>query len=155
MLRAYKPSLAELWFKAEMLADPKTMSYNHAYGGTIAFPEKARPGWYEDWIEADPKDRFYAYLQREDGTFVGEIAYHHDDDGVCLADVLIHERYRQQGYGREGLELLCQIATENGITEIYDDMAIDNPAYGMFRKAGFEEIRRDAEVILLKKKIRP
>jgi len=42
MVRPYIPRLEDLWFRQALLADGQTMSYNHAYGGTIAFP--GRPG---------------------------------------------------------------------------------------------------------------
>ena len=35
----YKPKIEDLWFKETMLADEDTMSYNHAYGGTVPFPK--------------------------------------------------------------------------------------------------------------------
>lgn len=34
----YKPKLEDLWFREAMMADPDTMSYNSAWGGTIPFP---------------------------------------------------------------------------------------------------------------------
>ena len=47
MLTAYKPEFDELWFRRLMLSDPETMSYNHASGGTIPFPEERWGEWYE------------------------------------------------------------------------------------------------------------
>ena len=38
MLHLHKPTREELRFRQELLSDPSTMSYNHAYGGTIVFP---------------------------------------------------------------------------------------------------------------------
>lgn len=37
MLHLHKPTREELRFRQELLSDPSTMSYNHAYGGTIVF----------------------------------------------------------------------------------------------------------------------
>ena len=34
------PTIEELWFIEKLLSDPETMSYNHAYGGTINFPKE-------------------------------------------------------------------------------------------------------------------
>ena len=42
MIELYKPNLEELWFKEKMMNDEDTMSYNHAYGGTIPFPTQER-----------------------------------------------------------------------------------------------------------------
>ncbi len=35
MLTLYEPKYEDLWFRKMMLADEDTMSYNHAWGGTI------------------------------------------------------------------------------------------------------------------------
>lgn len=43
----YTPSLEDLWFRQKMMADEETMSYNHAWGGTIPFPKEAWHGWYD------------------------------------------------------------------------------------------------------------
>ena len=43
----YTPSLENLWFRQKMMADEETMSYNHAWGGTIPFPKEAWHGWYD------------------------------------------------------------------------------------------------------------
>ena len=46
----YTPSLEDLWFRQKMMADEETMSYNHAWGGTIPFPKETWHGWYDFWI---------------------------------------------------------------------------------------------------------
>ncbi len=43
MVALYIPTLEDLWFRQKFLSDSETMSYNHAWGGTIDFPE-------EKWI---------------------------------------------------------------------------------------------------------
>ena len=40
------PTFEELWFIEKLLSDPETMSYNHAYGGTINFPKEQWEEWY-------------------------------------------------------------------------------------------------------------
>ena len=90
----------------------------------------------------------------EDGTFVGEIAYRRDEErGIYIADVIVHAKYRGHGYGRTGLNLLCQAAKDNGVTVLYDDIAIDNPAVTLFLKCGFAEEYRTDEIIMLKKQL--
>ena len=152
MLTLHNPSYEDLWFKRLMLSDEETMSYNHAWGGTIPFPEELWRSWYDRWI-ADPKgERYYRYVKDASGRFIGEIAYHYDADlPGFLADVLIYARYRGNGFGRRALELLCSAAKENGIPALYDEIAIDNPAVELFRKHGFSEERRTEDTILLKK----
>ena len=78
MLTLYEPKYEDLWFRQMMLADEDTMSYNHAWGGTIPWPEDKWSGWYDYWIACHDDKRYYRYLKNEDGQFVGEIAYHYD-----------------------------------------------------------------------------
>lgn len=153
-LHLHLPARDELDARMRMLADPATMSYNAAWGGTIAFPESDWDGWYDWWIKNHENQRYYRYVVNEDDTVVGEIAFHYDAKwGGYMANVLIHSRYRRRGYGREALDLLCTAAKARGIPVLYDDMAIDNPAYGMFLDAGFVEIARTDRIILLKKEL--
>lgn len=39
-LTLYRPELEDLAWREKWLSDPETMSYNNAYGGTIAFPRE-------------------------------------------------------------------------------------------------------------------
>lgn len=152
MLILYEPKIEDLWFKQAMLADEETMSYNHAWGGTISWPETEWKGWYDHWLLHAEGKRYYRYLKNRDGQFVGEIAYHYDaEERHVIADVIIHAKYRRRGYGTEALELLCTAAKEHGYSELYDDIAIDNPAVGLFLKHGFTEEYRTPEKIVLRK----
>ena len=152
MLTIYKPQFEDLWFRRMMLEDEETMSYNHAWGGTIPWPKAEWDGWYDRWV-ANPKDgRLYRYVKNSSGDFVGEIAYHYDADMQGFtANVIIFSKYRGRGYGGQALELLCAEARSNGITVLYDDIAIDNPAAALFLRHGFKEEARTAEKIILKK----
>ena len=134
-----------------MLEDAETMSYNRAWGGTIDFPEDAWADWYEYWVARPEGRRFYRYLS-DCGLFVGEVAYHYDDElGGTVADVIVYAPERGNGYGREGLRLLCAAAKKNGVGVLYDDIAIDNPAASLFLSEGFSEESRTNEKIILKK----
>ena len=153
MLKLYTPKFEDLWFRQQLMIDEATMSYNHAWGGTIDFPESSWQGWYDFWIENPEGKRFYRYLQKENGEFVGEIAYHYDGKTYngYMADVIVFAKYRGSGYGKEGLRLLCEAAKANGIEFLYDDIAWDNPAIGLILKMGFVEVDRTEEIVLLKK----
>ena len=153
MLETVIPSLEDLWFRESLLADEETMSYNHAWGGTVPFPKDRWQSWYDHWIVNHGGQRYYRYLKDENG-FVGEIAYRFDPeyDG-CVADVIIFSKFRGKGYGARGLELLCDAARENGVTVLFDDIAVDNTAAALFLKQGFYEDHRTAEKIVLKKKL--
>lgn len=153
MITTYKPLLQDLWFRQQFMADESTMSYNAAWGGTIPFPESKWESWYEYWIIRHEGKRFYRYLKDSDAdTFVGEIAYHYDEDrDIWLADVIVASEYRGKGYGVAGLQLLCEAAAKNGVDTLRDDIAIDNPARTMFLNAGFTEEYRTNEIVMLKK----
>ena len=154
MVSVYIPKIEDLWFKELMLSDPDTMSYNHAWGGCIPFPKEEWQEWYDYWIINHENKRFYCYLKNEEDKFVGEIAYHYNEkEKKYLLDVIIHDKYRHKGYGSEGLKLLCTIARENGIEEVYDNIAIDSPAISLFIKQGFYEVYRTDELIYLKKNL--
>ena len=133
------------------------MSYNHAWGGTIPFPESGWEDWYDHWLVRHEDRRFYRYLRdAQTGSFVGETAYHYDKEReIWLADVIVAAGFRGQGYGTEGLRLLCGAAAANGVDVLRDDIAIDNPAAGLFLNEGFAEEYRTAENIMLKKDLRP
>lgn len=156
MIKLYEPQLEELWFRKKFMSDEKTMAYNHAWGGTIPFPESKWAEWYDYWIIHHDNKRFYRYLkEQETDEFIGEIAYHFEDDRkIWVADIIIVSLYRGRGYGTQGLNLLCRAAAENGIDLLYDDIAIDNPAVSLFLKNGFSEEYRTEEIIMLKKDLR-
>lgn len=153
MLELYEPNIEDLWFKEKMMSDEQTMSYNHAYGGIISFQKEDWGNWYDRWITNNNGKRFYRYIKEQD-SFVGEVAYHFDEDRqIYIADVIIYAPYRGKGYGREGLLLLCDIARKNGIKELYDDIALDNSSVALFHKCGFAEVLRTNEYVLVKKEL--
>jgi RimJ/RimL family protein N-acetyltransferase len=153
-LEIYRPEYEDLWFRQKLMADEETMSYNHAWGGTIPFPEEKWQGWYDFWLVHHENRRYYRYLKDEQGSFVGEMAYHYDDSlPGWMADVIIFSAYRGRGYGSLALDLLCQAAKENGVRVLCDDIAIDNPAVKMFLNHGFQEESRTEEKIILKKEL--
>lgn len=149
----YRPTMEELLFRQQLLADPATMAFNHAWGGTIDFPRERWADWYARWVEDSSGERFYRYLY--DGAadgFVGEAAYHFDGElDAYVCDVIVSASCRGRGYGGQGLALLCEAARENGIKRLCDNIAIDNPSVSLFLKAGFREIFRNEEYILVAK----
>lgn len=124
MIELYVPGEAELWFRKELLSDPETMAYNKGYDlgfpeyhketGCIDFPEENWDSWYRRWVNAQP-ERFYAYLRRKsDGAFLGEVnLYQKGPEGWYEMGIVLHSRYRGQGYSGEGIKLLLQYAFES------------------------------------------
>ena len=83
---------------------------------------------------------------------MGEAAYHYDNDlNIYLADIIISARSRRHGYGKAGLEMLCEVAQKEKIPELYDNIAINNPGINLFLQCGFQEEYRTEEIIMLKK----
>ena len=100
MITLYEPKYEDLWFRQMMLADEDTMSYNNAYGGTIAWPKDEWSGWYDYWVVCHDNKRYYRYLKNKDGQFVGEIAYHYDAEMQhMIANILIYSKYRKTAMG--------------------------------------------------------
>lgn len=153
MIDAYQPALEELWFRESLMADEDTMSYNHAWGGTIPFPKAKWEQWYQKWLEDPESQRYYRYLYDTVGkNFVGEIAYYYDEQRkIYICDVIVLAKYRNRGFGSAGIRLLCEAAKENGVLSLYDDIAADNPSYKLFLKNGFEIDSRDETVVMVKK----
>lgn len=147
------PKIEELSFRQALLADPATMAYNARWGGCIDFPQKKWADWYDRWIVNTQGKRFYAYLYNgEEKCFVGEVACHLDEEsGRYLLNVLVHDRFRGREYGTKGLELLCAQCRKMGCTEVYDDIAVDNPSLSLFLKQGFCEVGRTEDAVIVKK----
>ena len=155
-IELYRPSLNELSFRELMLGDEDTMSYNHAWGGTIPFPMEDWYDWYEHWVVNAGDRRFYRYIKDSStGEFIGEIAYHYDEGRqIYIADVIVFSLYRNRGYGSKALKLLCREAADRGVDVLYDDIAIDNPGISIFLREGFTEEYRTDEIIMLRKDLR-
>lgn len=149
----YRPTIDELSFRRRLLADPATMAYNHAWGGTIDFPRERWADWYARWVEDTSGRRFYRYIRDgASGSFAGEAAYHFDDESdIYICDVIVHASCRGRGYGRQALSLLCEAAKANGVEKLCDNIAVDNPSVSLFLKCGFREIFRNEEYILVAK----
>lgn len=151
-----KPDFEELCFRQKLLADEKTMQYNHAYGGIITFPREKWANWYHRWISDPSPNYFYRYIvDEETGEYVGEAAYYKSpEDNQYFCSIIIMEQYRNRGHGHRGLEALCNAARNNRIKYLYDDIAIDNPSIALFLKSGFEILWQNNEVIRVRKELR-
>lgn len=83
---------------------------------------------------------------------MGEIAYRWDPEYESfIMDVIVHARYRGRGYGGAGLELLCDAARGRGVATLRDNVALDNPAIGLFLRHGFAEEWRSDEFVMLRR----
>ena len=152
MLEVVKPELEDLWFRESMMADIETMSYNDAWGGTIPFPKEDWDEWYTFWVRNSGQERYYRYLKDDaNNVFVGEISYHFDKlRNIYLCDVIIKAEFRKQGFGTQGIQLLCEAAKANGVEALYDNIAADNPSAHLFLKNGFSIEFQNDEILMVK-----
>lgn len=152
MLKVVKPELEDLWFRESMMADIETMSYNDAWGGTIPFPKEDWEEWYTLWVRNSGQERYYRYLKDDaNKVFVGEISYHFDKlRNIYICDVIIKAEFRKQGFGTQGVQLLCEAAKANGVEALYDNIAADNPSAHLFLKNGFSIEFQNDEILMVK-----
>ena len=152
MLKVVKPELEDLWFRESMMADIETMSYNDAWGGTIPFPKEDWEEWYTLWVRNSGQERYYRYLKNDaNKVFVGEISYHFDKlRNIYICDVIIKAEFRKQGFGTQGIQLLCEAAKANGVEALYDNIAADNPSAHLFLKNDFSIEFQNDEILMVK-----
>ena len=152
MLKVVKPELEDLWFRESMMADIETMSYNDAWGGTIPFPKEDWEEWYTLWVRNSGQERYYRYLKDDaNKVFVGEISYHFDKPrNIYICDVIIKAEFRKQGFGTQGIQLLCEAAKANGVEALYDNIAADNPSAHLFLKNGFSIQFQNDDILMVK-----
>lgn len=162
MIELYVPEKADLWFRRELLSDPETMSYNKGYDlgfpeyhndtGCIDFPEENWDSWYQRWVHAEP-ERYYAYLRRsEDGAFLGEVnLYQKGPAGTYEMGIVLHSRYRGQGYSKEGIRLLLSQAFEvMGAAAVTNEFeASRKAAWKIHEEAGFEPVAEENDIVTL------
>ena len=151
------PAFEELDFRQKLYADPDTMTYNRGYApfpgydpvsGCIDFCPERWETWYEKWIGRVP-ERFYAYLQREDGVFVGDVCYYPTgNDGERMIGIVIHSACRGMGYSGEGLRLLIGEAfSHEEIGALCNEFETTRTAaICAHRRAGFS-MRYDGETV--------
>lgn len=151
-LKLYIPQLSEMSFRQKLLSDEDTMLYNKKWGGIIDFPKEK---WEETYFRLinDDVDSFYSYIySEEEKAFIGEASYKFDDElKEYIINIIVHNKYRNKGYGTYALSLLCEKAKSNGICSLSDNIALDNYSINIFLKQGFKEIYRNSEYILVKK----
>ena len=68
-----------------------------------------------------------------------------------VLSVIVLAKYRGNGFGKQGLQLLCESAKQNGIRVLYDDILINNPSVNLFLKNGFEVVETTKDIIVVKK----
>lgn len=151
-LSLYIPKLEDYYYEAKLESDPNTMSYNAGYDvsyygyhydtGCIDFPKER---WEEIYNKRINENRFFAYIKDNDlDEFIGYCNYQYNKNNDRYeCGLVIEYKYRGKGYSKESLKLLCEIAKNNGIKEMYDDFEIDRGnTLILFESVGFEIVKK-------------
>ncbi|MBR1884682.1 MAG: GNAT family N-acetyltransferase [Clostridia bacterium] len=151
-IELYVPKIEDYWYEEKIVKDEKTMNYNAGYDvnyygyhydtGCIDFPKER---WKEVYNKRIRENRYFAYIKDNDlNKFVGYVNYQYnksEDRYEC--GILIEYRYRGKGYSKQALKLLCDVAKNNGIKELYDNFEIDREnTLDVFKSVGFEIINK-------------
>lgn len=125
-----RPTIEELAFRRDLLADPESMSYNAGWeldfpgydneNGCLPFPEKSWSGFLDAWSKPGSREYFLAFV---DDHPAGHAHYRVIDDAAHVG-VNILGRLRGRGYGTSVLAALVDVVWAN--TEV-DEIVNDFP----------------------------
>lgn len=149
------PEIEELGYRKKLLSDPDTMSYNRGLRlgfseydnetGCIDFPQSKWEKWYKKWINNEPS-RYYAYIvEKENQIPIGEVALRYDTEReIHIISIIIENKYRDKGCGKESLKLLLDKAFYDfGLEKVADHFPESRiSATKLFRQCGFEITER-------------
>ena len=146
----YIPKLEDYWYEAKIQSDPLSMSYNAGYDvsyygyhydtGCIDFPKDR---WEDTFNRRVNENRYFAYIKDNDiDEYVGYVNYHYNkNDDRYECGIVIESIYRNKGYSKIALKLLCEEAKRKGIKELYDNFEIDRGnTLDLFKQVGFEVV---------------
>jgi len=138
----------EYEYEQKLLSDPFTMSYNAGYDvnydgyhydtGCIDFEEDK---WETNYIKRQLENKFFAYIKDIDiNQYVGYVNYHYNEkDDKYECGIVIESIYRNKGYSKLGLKILCEEAFKNGIDKLYDSFEKDREnTLKVFESIGFK-----------------
>lgn len=151
-IELYIPKKEDLWFRAECMNDPSTMSYNAGYNltfegyhydtGCIDFDENK----YDKWIEEklNNPNFFYAYIvDKDDNRFVGYVNFNiNQETQSATMGIVIKSNYRGQGYMRPAIaKMIAEAKTRDNLKELTDTVPVNRkPAMKIFLESGFQII---------------
>lgn len=139
------PKKEDLNYRKSIVEDPKTMEYNN---GIVPFPKEKWDSWYEKWIGNGDPNFYYAYIFDKDiQSYVGEIAYRKEPEmNLVTLNIIIENKHRGKGYGKEGLKGLVSKAFKNGWNEVRDLIGKDNiGSQKLFSDFGFKIVNPDVD----------
>lgn len=139
------PKKEDLNYRQSIVEDPKTMEYNN---GIVPFPKEKWDLWYEKWIGNSDPNFYYAYIFDKDiQSYVGEVAYRKEPEmALVTLNIIIEDKYRKRGYGKEGLKGLVNIAFKNGWNEVRALIKGDNVvSQKLFSDFGFKIVNSNVD----------
>jgi len=144
----YVPKLKDYWYEEKIESDSLTMDYNAGYDvsyygyhydtGCIDFPIEK---WNDVFNKRKEENRFFAYIKdNKINEYVGYVNYQYNKNNNRFeCGILIESKYRNKGYSKIALKLLCDIAKKNGIKELYDTFELERTnVLKLFQEVGFE-----------------
>ncbi len=141
----YMPEASELWWRQELLCDPRTMAYNNRWGGVIDFPEKEWEGWLSKYNNNKRHIYFYV-LDGENEQWVGDTALNYEkEEDAYRIHLLIHDKFRGCGYGKTALKRLIAFASAKlNANKLIDSISSSNEdAIHLFMVCGFKIIKEE------------
>ena len=147
------PEFEELDYYIDLLKDSNTMNYNAGYDLNLDGYDKSTGCIHsfnsEKWYKRQmiDKNRYFAYVVRiSDNKPIGYVNFHFDEKYLKHScGVIIESSYRNLGYGKEALKLLCNKAfNEYNINSLIDNIPYNrNEALRLFTKVGFIDMKED------------
>lgn len=129
-VKLYIPKVEDMWFRAECMSDPETMSYNAGYDvtyagyhydtGCIDFDKGNWASWHKEKM-SDP-NFYYAYIvDCESNNFVGYVNYKlNPKTKKASMGIVINAKYRGNGYMRLAMAEFIATAKQNGVKALTD-----------------------------------
>ena len=147
-VKLHKPSVEELWFRAECMSDPNTMAYNAGYDvsyagyhydtGCIDFDKDSWQSWYDN--KMNNPNFFYAYIvDCDNNNFVGYVNFNNNPQtNHATMGIVIKYEHQGQGYMTPALQQMFVQAKQQGV-RVLTDTVPDNRqrALSSFYKNGF------------------
>lgn len=122
------PDISEFWYHQKMILDTHNINNNNSSDDFfyLNLDDRNLRMWYDKWVYAAPVN-YYAYIVRaSDNMFIGGV-YLHKNHNVDMYDdyydmgIFIENQYRSNGYGRESLSLLIDVAfCEIGASSVHN-----------------------------------
>ncbi len=144
-----QPEFKELEFVSKLWGDSDTMN---EIGGTFDFPKEKWSNFYKKMIYPTDGKNFYCLIYRNDNVPVGEVSFHGYDSitKVARINAKVMKKYRNHGYGEEGIRLLLEYYFFEFCGGIIIDSVSTPSAIKVLSRIGFQITRQFKNEITMK-----